>query len=624
MQDYYALYGIFDSSRYAFPGSEQKQRMRSLAPLAPPSESQAKWRDYETRVAALAGKLTQHKQPVPAAVLRLLNDIDGDFELQAPAAGGSNGVLVSPWLYQGKIAITTAAQSPFQNLHPLGKVGASVPADAGEYRIQQALYPRRTFDNCDRLYVSLDFRVAAPDDAAKGAHRLSLGAIAAAPAIEVLISSESLSLHTGDAIEPLSSQSPNQWHNLQLGLDLKARTVSGTVGRPGATTDFTAKPFSPDWTGVIDSVELSSPGQAEIKLPAIEFDNLGVQETPIPPVSTDPPTLAAATMEQDPVALAERLQALAGIDGDFELQTKDAPPASPWNPGPNSVAKLSANSQSPFRNIFDTGELGMHMPNRGEYDGFGLTLPGVKPDQEGRLYVSFDFRCASQEAGGGGSWRYYLGHGPGNSAAVELFFNGSECFRRSADAREAVAPLTVGEWYQVQLALDLKAKTYVGVLASKTTKTEFSGQTATGWDGTIDYTFIESYGHLGGVRPSSTPIILSWKIVLCRRSTPQRLKLRKARARLAARKSPKSASNWLPCRRIRRNQNRSSTRRWPADRSSWPTAWPKGRRTTCGCISAASRISSARKSRAASSRSSAVVRFPRKRPAAAGWSWPGG
>ena len=83
-----------------------------------------------------------------------------------------------------------------------------------------------------------------------------------------------------------------------------------------------------------------------------------------------------------------------------------------------------------------------------------------------------------------------------------MFFNGNEFFRRSADAREVVCPLIIGEWYQVQLTLDLKAKSFTGVLASRDKKTEFSGQLATGWDGIIDYTFIDSYGHIGGVRPS--------------------------------------------------------------------------------------------------------------------------
>lgn len=80
------------------------------------------------------------------------------------------------------------------------------------------------------------------------------------------------------------------------------------------------------------------------------------------------------------------------------------------------------------------------MPNRGEYDGFGRTVANVKPNQDGRLFASFDFRCASKDAGGNGSWRYYLGHGPGNSAAVELFFNGNEFFRRSARCTRSGLP----------------------------------------------------------------------------------------------------------------------------------------------------------------------------------------
>ena len=142
MNDYYALYGIFDSSRYAFPGSEQKQQVRAMLPLLPPDESQPRWRDFEANLAALARQLEAQHQSVPKAIIRSLHDLDGDFELQAPAAGGSNGVLVPPWLYEGKIAVTTEAQSPFKNLYPRGKVGMSVPEDAGRYRVAQALYPR--------------------------------------------------------------------------------------------------------------------------------------------------------------------------------------------------------------------------------------------------------------------------------------------------------------------------------------------------------------------------------------------------------------------------------------------------------------------------------------------------
>lgn len=500
MQDYYSLYGIFESSRYAFPGSEQKQKVRSMVPVVPPSQSQPAWRAYESRVAALTSFLSQQKRPIPASVLRSLHDMDGDFELQAPAAGGSNGVLVPPWQYAGSVAVTNAAQSPYQHLYPQGRVGASIAANAGAYHIEQAVHPRRSRESGSPLFVNLDFRIGdAPAEAA--AHRFRVGAYGSAPAVDIELTSSEVTIQIHSQPQKWAAVTPGQWINLQLELDLAQRTVRGRIGVPGTVLELPVQPLSRDWSGVIDRVELLSEAAIGTAQAVIEYDNLGLQEAPLASVSTAAPTLPLSASGPDPVALSQELQQLSGIDGDFELQSPDTPPASPWGPGPNSVVKVSPNSQSPYHNLFPQGELGLHMPNRGEYDGFGLTLPNVKPDASGKLYTAFDFRCAQVDAGGGGSWRYYVGHGPGNSAAVELFMNGSQFFRRSGDAREPVAPLAVGTWYQVQLTLDLNAKTYGGRLLSAESQTEFGGQLASGWDGAIDYSFIDSYGHLGGVRP---------------------------------------------------------------------------------------------------------------------------
>ena len=508
MQDYYGLYGIFDSSRYAFPGSEQKQKVRSMVPLLPPSESLPKWRAYETRVATIAASLERQKQPVPGAILRSLNDLDGDFEMQAAAAGGSNGVLVPPWLYEGKIAVTNAAQSPFKNVYPRGRVGASIPAGAGEYKIAQALYPQRSSPLHEIVYLSLDFRVTAPDPNAQRSHRFWMGSLSAGPAVEVLISSDSLSLRMGETTDRIALLASGQWQTLQLAVNLKARTLLGRVGVPGHTTEFFSnKLLETNWPGIIDFVVLDSADPGESKqtgstLPAIEFDNLAVQDSPFALVSTEFVVATPASSGSDPVAIVKELEELTGFDGDFELQTTEVAPANPWQPGPNSQVKLTNQGQSPFVTSFPPGELGIQMPNRAEYDGFGRTVANVKPNANGELFVAFDFRCANADAGGEGSWRYYIGHGPGPSAALELFFNGRHFFRRSADSRDVIAPLVIGEWYQVQVTLNLTTKTYQGQLKSATTKTAFTGELATGWDGAIDYTFIDSYGHLGGVRPS--------------------------------------------------------------------------------------------------------------------------
>ncbi|MFO0999417.1 MAG: PSD1 and planctomycete cytochrome C domain-containing protein [Planctomycetaceae bacterium] len=515
MQDYYAMYGIFDSSRYAFPGSEQKQRFRAMVPLVPADQAIPEWRKFDHRVASLTSQLEQSKQPVPNAILRSLHDMDGDFELQAPAAGGSNGVLVPPWVYSGRIAVTNAAQSPFRNLYVRGKVGASIAADAGAYKIAQALHPHRDASNCDHLWVNLDFRVASGAAPAHGVHEFRLGGYPSSSAIVVTISSDSIAVGGDGHLLKVADVTAGQWQNVQLAIDLADRSYSITVtsfegtGTTTSTASQAGLSLNAQWSGIINFAELLSNSDDSDRAPGIEFDNLGVQEHPLAAASTES-TLATAAAAIDMTELSRQLQELVGLGGDFETQAKDAPPASPWNPGPNSVVKIAERAQSPYQNIFPIGLLGIAMPNRGEYDGFGLTLPVMwKSDETERLHACFDFNCAEVAAGGDGSWRYYVGHGPGNSAAIELFMNGSHFFRRSGDTRDAVCSLTVGQWYQVQVTLNLKTRTYEGTIASRSpvdasmiTTTPFGGEVSTGWDGQIDYSFIDSYGHIGGVRPA--------------------------------------------------------------------------------------------------------------------------
>ncbi len=501
LPDYYALYGIFDSTRYAFPGSEQKQRSRALVPLVPPGESQPKWREFEHRVAGLMQRIERGKLSAPSAVLRSLDELDGDLEMQAPAAGGSKGVLVPPWVYDGPIAVTANAQSPFKNLYPLGKVGASVAAGTNGYRLTQAVPagPRRS---PGLLHASLDFRIGAADSATHAPHRFWLGAADGTPVAEVLLTGEGVTVRGRDSVQPHRTLRPNEWYQLQLTLDLAVGTFTGTVGRPGEVTKIGPRPLRGPWTNGVAAFGLDSLASAGGSRAAIAFDNLAVQAAPIPPVSTTSPVVLAAA-GTDAAALGARLRELAGLDGDFENQDDHTPPASPWGPGPNSVARISAAAQSPFRNLYPAGRLGLRLPNRAAYDGFDQQLTNRwQADKTPRLFAGFDFRCADVTAGGDGSWRFYAGHGAGPAPAVELFFNGRDFFRRSGEARDAVCALKVGEWYQVQLALDLKARSYTGVLASTNGRTEFSGQFAGNWDGSLDFTFIDSHGHLGGVRPA--------------------------------------------------------------------------------------------------------------------------
>jgi hypothetical protein len=87
VSDYYAWYGIFDSTRYSFPGSEQKKRPYDLFPVLPPAETE---REKNNFVAALA---------------KLEADIKQLETLKKPLAGG--------WqTYIGQRRLKTPAKDP--------------------------------------------------------------------------------------------------------------------------------------------------------------------------------------------------------------------------------------------------------------------------------------------------------------------------------------------------------------------------------------------------------------------------------------------------------------------------------------------------------------------------------
>ena len=495
MRDYYGLYGIFDSTRYAFPGSEQKGKYRALVPLVPSGESQARWRELQTRFVSTG---TQ-----PVSILRSLDDLDGDFEMQKFAAGGSNGVLVPPWLYEGKVSVTQAAQSPFKNLYAFGGVGVSIAPDAGEYEVKQQFHPARAKG---LLYFNIDLKVATNPATSMGGHRLSIGAQGSPPILEATISRDLISFGKGAAKFSLPLVMSGEWHSLQLVLDLNNRTYEGLLGIPGNVAKIPRLPFLSGSTHQVNFLLIDSKSGIQGKLPGLDFDNITIQDAPIAPISFSPTGLQLET-----ISLLEKLRAeaktLAGLDGDFEAQKTGTTPALPFHPGPNSGVKIIAQAQSPFSNLYPTGKQGLNMPftPAGSYNGFGLYLP--KPwsvETTGSLHLAFDFRCQNGQPpndNGTGTWRFQLGRSH-TSPAIELAFNNQTFFARSGASIDPVAVLRPGEWHQIEINMDLKNRKYTGVLSTRERKTAFSGQLAHGWVGTIDYAFIDSGGHISGPKPA--------------------------------------------------------------------------------------------------------------------------
>jgi hypothetical protein len=57
VQDYYALYGIFASTRYPFPGAEESKQQQDFVPLLSPAELDATLRPYRDKLAALTARV---------------------------------------------------------------------------------------------------------------------------------------------------------------------------------------------------------------------------------------------------------------------------------------------------------------------------------------------------------------------------------------------------------------------------------------------------------------------------------------------------------------------------------------------------------------------------------------
>ncbi|OAI52908.1 hypothetical protein AYO44_04470 [Planctomycetaceae bacterium SCGC AG-212-F19] len=72
-EDYYALYGIFNSTRYPYPGSENRKQPVDFAPLLPPEGAASLKSRFDAEVAALNGdlkKLEEEKKVLAAEMAR--------------------------------------------------------------------------------------------------------------------------------------------------------------------------------------------------------------------------------------------------------------------------------------------------------------------------------------------------------------------------------------------------------------------------------------------------------------------------------------------------------------------------------------------------------------------------
>ncbi|HSG72472.1 MAG TPA: DUF1549 domain-containing protein, partial [Planctomycetaceae bacterium] len=164
MSDYYAWYGIFQSTRYSFPGSEEKKRPYDIFPALPPRIVAERQSQFDQRVASLESEIANieselktlaESSPEKAVANEAL--LKRQTELAAERDALKNaGPFTADELIYGAIESTTPANArvqlrgepgrpgdeiPRRNLDILG--GDPIPADAGSGRLQLAQWLTR-------------------------------------------------------------------------------------------------------------------------------------------------------------------------------------------------------------------------------------------------------------------------------------------------------------------------------------------------------------------------------------------------------------------------------------------------------------------------------------------------
>jgi hypothetical protein len=273
--DYYALYGIFQSTKWAFPGGEEQKRPSDFPALVAPEEAARLDAEKAARLATLDAELAGLKtQRASLDGHAFAGGIDLGFEAQAIGKP-----LAAPWLGSGPNTVLAEAQSPFTHIHPAGTRGIRIGTGKANDGIRHVFAAPLKATPGGRIHFTIDFRTVAPATE-KGAYRFFLGrGVVQSIAAEFSITGTEIAIRNGAGWEVIRQLGPGTWSTLRFTIDPDKKTISGTVGAPGDLTTFENKPLGAAWDGVIDTFICDAIGHVAGPAPSRDLDHLGLQTT---------------------------------------------------------------------------------------------------------------------------------------------------------------------------------------------------------------------------------------------------------------------------------------------------------------------------------------------------------
>ncbi len=294
--DYYALYGIFSSTKFTFAGAEEVRYPKDLVPLVPVAEAARRKAARDDEVAQIDRSLQEKSLPA-------LN-LEGSFEV---------GRTLPPlWKSDTVATLVATSQSPFQNVLPAGSQVVELPNVAGNLGFRRPM-PLQTPQTLEILHVNLDFRNVSVAAGGDGRYRICLDNQSNfSPAVELFVNGGAIAARDGDGWRELAPLEVGTWYNLQFAVNWQAKTFSGTISHETRSWTFADIPLNPSWDGTADSLVIDGHGTDITQVrPGRQFDNIAVGTVPFP-----------AADQVTGVTLAAMQEQLTGLRAEYEQVKK--------------------------------------------------------------------------------------------------------------------------------------------------------------------------------------------------------------------------------------------------------------------------------------------------------------
>ena len=304
--DYYALYGILQSTTWAFPGGEEQKRPANFPPRVPPAEALALDRDRADALSAIdresaafqAEKLALDGKSAAGGV---------DLDLEAQALG--KGPEEQPWLSAGPNGVLAESQSPFEHVHPAGSRGVRVGSGQPNEGVRHTFGARLLATSGAPLHVCFDFRTVLSEGAEQpaGACRFYCGrGVIESTALDFSATQREFALRDGLGWRVVTALEPGRWYHVSVTLDHATKTGQGTItpwpsqGEPAEPIPFADVALPAAWDGVIDTFICDGLGHVSGPATIRDLDNLGRQAAAFalpgsPPAVKPVPSLQAAS-----------------------------------------------------------------------------------------------------------------------------------------------------------------------------------------------------------------------------------------------------------------------------------------------------------------------------------------